>query len=180
MGKSSLMIRTAERLAEEGARPVIVDRRRSARRLRPSSGTRVPVHCRGSAEAHDQRGSMVGGACGPVGRSSVCALLYRSGAHRTIRTDRHIVDEIDTTLRLNFTDDFFAGIRYLYQARAGEPELQRLSFVLIGVATPGDLVKDAARTPFNVGHRIDLTDFTLGEALPLVTSCPSASMSDRT
>ncbi len=74
------------------------------------------------------------------------------------------VDEIDTTLRLDFTDDFFAAIRFLYQQRAAEPELQRLSFVLIGVATPGDLIKDPTRTPFNVGYRIELTDFTLDEA----------------
>ena len=28
------------------------------------------------------------------------------------------------------------------------------------MATPNDLIKDAARTPFNIGHRIELTDFT--------------------
>ena len=77
------------------------------------------------------------------------------------------VDEIDTTLRLDFTDDFFAAIRFLYQHRAADPALERLSFVLIGVATPGDLIKDAARTPFNIGHRIELTDFTLDEACAL-------------
>lgn len=50
------------------------------------------------------------------------------------------VDEIDTTLSLNFTDDFFAAIRYLYVARSTNPELRRLSFVLIGVATPADII----------------------------------------
>jgi tetratricopeptide (TPR) repeat protein len=39
--------------------------------------------------------------------------------------------------------------------------------VLIGVATPNDLINDALRTPFNIGQRVDLTDFTLEEALPL-------------
>ena len=34
------------------------------------------------------------------------------------------VDEIDTTLRLDFTDDFFAAIRFLYQHRAAEPALR--------------------------------------------------------
>ncbi len=77
------------------------------------------------------------------------------------------VDEIDTTLSLNFTDDFFAAIRYLYLARAQNPEFKRLSFVLIGVATPGDLIRDPKRTPFNIGQRVDLTDFTFEEALPL-------------
>jgi hypothetical protein len=36
--------------------------------------------------------------------------------------------------------------------------------VLAGVATPNDLIKDSARTPFNIGRRIDLTDFTKQEA----------------
>lgn len=78
------------------------------------------------------------------------------------------VDEIDSTLSLDFTDDFFAAIRYLYVARAQEPVFQRLSFVLIGVATPADLIRDPKRTPFNIGQRIDLTDFTLAEARPLI------------
>ena len=77
------------------------------------------------------------------------------------------VDEIDTTLRLDFTDDFYAAIRFLYQTRAMDPELQRISFVLIGVATPNDLIKDSARTPFNIGHRIELTDFSQQEASAL-------------
>jgi hypothetical protein len=90
------------------------------------------------------------------------------------RTERLVifVDEIDTTLRLDFTDDFFTAIRFLYQHRAAEPALDRLSFVLIGVATPGDLIKDVARTPFNIGHRIELTDFTLDEAYKLTEHLP--------
>ncbi|MDF5718538.1 MAG: AAA-like domain-containing protein [Rhizonema sp. NSF051] len=77
------------------------------------------------------------------------------------------VDEIDTTLSLDFTDDFFAAIRYLYVARAQDTKLERLSFVLIGVASPGDLIRDAKRTPFNIGQRLDLTDFSFEEAIPL-------------
>ena len=82
------------------------------------------------------------------------------------------VDEIDTTLRLDFTDDFFAAIRFLYQNRALDAELERISFVLIGVATPNDLIKDAARTPFNIGRRIELTDFTTEEAAVLLPISP--------
>lgn len=78
------------------------------------------------------------------------------------------VDEIDTTLSLNFTDDFYTTIRYLYNSRADNPELKRLSFVLIGVASPSDLIQDKDRTPFNIGQRLDLTDFTVQEAMPLV------------
>ena len=77
------------------------------------------------------------------------------------------VDEIDTTLSLSFTDDFFIAIRYFYTARAQTPAFNRLSFVLLGAAMPGDLIKDSQRTPFNIGSRLDLEDFTLQEALPL-------------
>ena len=62
------------------------------------------------------------------------------------------IDEIDSTLSLPFTDDFYAAIRYVYNARARAPEFQRLSFVLIGVATPSDLISDPKRTPFNIGN----------------------------
>ena len=37
----------------------------------------------------------------------------------------------------------------------------------LGVATPAQLIKDRRRTPFNIGHRIELTDFTPEEARPL-------------
>jgi hypothetical protein len=77
------------------------------------------------------------------------------------------VDEIDTTLKLSYSDDYFAAIRSLYNRRAAEPELKRLTFVLLGVASPSDLIKDSARTPFNIGQRIHLTDFQLKEAQPL-------------
>ncbi len=77
------------------------------------------------------------------------------------------VDEIDSTLSLPFTDDFYAAIRALYNARASEPELKRLSFVLIGVTTPSDLIRDSQRTPFNIGQRVEVTDFTEEEARPL-------------
>ncbi len=77
------------------------------------------------------------------------------------------IDEIDSTISLPFTDDFFAAIRACHNARATDAAYNRLSFVLLGVASPSDLVKDATRTPFNVGQRIELTDFTAEEAKPL-------------
>jgi hypothetical protein len=38
---------------------------------------------------------------------------------------------------------------------------------LLGVATPADLIQDSRTTPFNIGKRIELTDFTEEEAVPL-------------
>ncbi|MDZ8070930.1 MAG: AAA-like domain-containing protein, partial [Nostoc sp. DedQUE08] len=78
------------------------------------------------------------------------------------------IDEIDTILSLSFNlDDFFAVIRDCYNRRADHPEYNRLTFALIGVSTPSDLIQDKRRTPFNIGQAIDLTGFQLQEAQPL-------------
>ncbi|WP_088892453.1 AAA-like domain-containing protein [Leptolyngbya ohadii] len=79
------------------------------------------------------------------------------------------VDEIDSILSLSFDiDDFFAVIRDCYNNRADQPEFRRLTFALIGVATPSDLIQDKRRTPFNIGQAIELTGFNLQEAQPLL------------
>lgn len=77
------------------------------------------------------------------------------------------IDEIETTLTLDFTDDFFIAIRSFFDGRVSEPKFRRLSFVLIGVATPSELIRDPRRTPFNIGQRVELSDFTYEDALPL-------------
>ncbi|ARV58431.1 hypothetical protein BZZ01_07065 [Nostocales cyanobacterium HT-58-2] len=79
------------------------------------------------------------------------------------------IDEIDTILSLNFAvDDFFALIRSCYNRRAINPEYNRLTFAIFGVATPSDLIADKNRTPFNIGRAIELHGFQLDEAQPLV------------
>ncbi|MFB2879074.1 AAA-like domain-containing protein [Floridanema aerugineum] len=80
------------------------------------------------------------------------------------------IDEIDSVLSLNFSsDDFFAFIRACYNKRAENSDYQRLSFALLGVATPSDLIFDKNRTPFNIGQAIELSGFKLDEAAPLAS-----------
>ena len=78
------------------------------------------------------------------------------------------LDEIDSVRNLTFcVDDFFAFIRFCYNHRAENPDYERLSWALFGVATPSDLISDPKRTPFNIGKAIALSGFTLAEAQPL-------------
>ncbi|WP_293045100.1 MULTISPECIES: AAA-like domain-containing protein [unclassified Moorena] len=78
------------------------------------------------------------------------------------------IDEIDSVLSLDFpTDDFFAFIRACYNQRVDKSDYQRLTFVLLGVATPSDLIQDKKRTPFNIGQAIQLYGFQLHEAQAL-------------
>jgi WD40 repeat protein len=78
------------------------------------------------------------------------------------------MDEIDAVRGLPFsTDELFAGIRECYNNRSQDPVFDRLTFCLLGVASPADLIQDPRATPFNIGRRIELTDFTEAEAAPL-------------
>lgn len=79
------------------------------------------------------------------------------------------IDEIDSVINLNFEiDDFFILLRACYNKRADHPDYQRFSVALFGVATPSQLIQDKTRTPFNIGQAIQLKDFQLHEAQPLL------------
>lgn len=82
------------------------------------------------------------------------------------------IDEIDATLNLPFSASFFAAVRLCHDNRPGQPVFRRLSFILLGVATPSELIQHRTRTPFNIGRRIEMTDFTSEEAGPLAAALP--------
>ncbi|MHC5760186.1 AAA-like domain-containing protein [Nostoc sp.] len=167
MGKSSLMVRTSERLRDEGIRSVIVDLQELGANVTAEQwyfGFLVKLEDQLMFDTdvvswwqeHEH-----------LGVSQRLTQFFEKVLLAEVEGQVVIfVDEIDSTLSLDFTDDFFIAIRYLYVARATNPKFGRLSFVLMGVATPGDLIRDAKRTPFNIGQRVDLTDFTLEETLP--------------
>lgn len=176
MGKSSLMVQTAAQLQTEGVRTAVVDLQDLGAQVTAEQwyfGFLVKLEDQLELDTDvvswwQERSHL--------GVSQRLTLFFREVLLTEIAESVVVfVDEIDSTLSLDFTDDFFIAIRSLYVNRAVEPEFQRLSFVLIGVATPGDLIRDARRTPFNVGKRIDLTDFTLEEVLPLATGLELAA-----
>jgi WD40 repeat protein len=168
MGKSSLMARTAERLAVKGIRSVQVD-----------------LTLIGSDEASINSNQWYFGVAYRIIRelklSEPLAAWWKerepmpavqrftdflesvvlgSSSERIVI----FVDEIDSTIGLSFSDDFFAAIRACYNRRVTNPALERLAFILLGVATPAQLISDPSRTPFNIGRGIELTDFTTAEA----------------
>jgi hypothetical protein len=77
------------------------------------------------------------------------------------------LDEIDSTLRLTTfsIDPFFARIRSFYNQRSERPEFKRLTFCLLGVAAPSQLIRDRTQTPFNIGQAIELSGLELAAAL---------------
>lgn len=81
------------------------------------------------------------------------------------------IDEIDSILSLDFpVDDFFALIRFCFNQRSLDPEYNRITFAIFGVAIPGDLIRDRHRTPFNIGTEIKLEGFQFSEIQPLIST----------
>jgi WD40 repeat protein len=169
MGKSSLMVRVAHKMRESGSCVAVVDLSAIGQNVTPTQWYRA-IALRIGREleiedavvaAWDQNASD-----GPLDRlmriiEEVC--LGGCSGRLVI-----FIDEIDIVRSLPFrADEFFAAIRACYNRRTDEPEWTALTFCLLGVATPSQLIQDPRMTPFNIGHRIELTDFTPAEALPL-------------
>jgi len=75
-----------------------------------------------------------------------------------------ILDEIDALASVDYTDQIFAQIRSTYFAgRTNFPEFNDLTYVLSGVVEPTELIKDKNKSPFNIGEKIYLNDFTFEE-----------------
>ncbi len=168
MGKSSLMVSTANRLQEAGVRTAILD---------------ISILGGGisSVEAWffgflDELAVQLGmdidvDAWWEAHATHNAAQLFSNFFRDVVLADIQdpivvFVDEIDSALGMAFTDDFFAAIRAAYNARASQKGFQRLTFVLLGVARPADLIRDRNRTPYNVGTPVHLSDFTLRELHP--------------
>jgi len=173
MGKSSLLVRTLHRLQQEGYKCASIDMTSIG-----SDETTLQQWYKGIA-GDLWRGLRLIGKVNlkqwwrEEGEISALQRLSRFIADVVLKQfpDQPIVifiDEIDSVLSLPFSiDDFFALVRFCYDQRALDPDYNRLTFAIFGVATPSDLIQDRKRTPFNIGTAIELTGFNLDEIGPL-------------
>jgi tetratricopeptide (TPR) repeat protein len=74
------------------------------------------------------------------------------------------IDEIESILSRDFAANFFSAIQSLYEARASQPNHQRLNFVLLGAASSTELNNIPL---FKAGHELALGDFSRDEARSL-------------
>jgi tetratricopeptide (TPR) repeat protein len=74
-----------------------------------------------------------------------------------------ILDEIDALTKTTYSDQIFAQIRSIYFSRVNFEELSRLTYLLSGVIEPTEIIKDPKISPFNIGQKIFLNDFSKQE-----------------
>jgi hypothetical protein len=168
VGKSSLIVRTAQQLESENVRSVTIDLSAIGVKVSPDEwymGILSEIQTTLNLKT-DITWWMEHTKLGPAQRltSFFKDVLLKEVKEQIVL----FFDEIDSTLSIPFSDDFYVAIRAVYNARAKIPDFKRLSFVLVGVATPSDLISDNRRTPFNIGRRVEVNDFNLTEAFPLV------------
>lgn len=174
MGKSSLRVQTTQRLRSEGVACVAIDLTQIGSRsttagqwyagiaLNLTKGLYLTdkINLRNWLKERDH--------LSPVQRLSefIEEILLKLTSQQIVV----FIDEIDSVLSLEFSlDDFFALIRDCYNQRADKPDYRRITFALLGVSTPSELIQDKKRTPFNIGRAIELSGFNLFEAKPLAT-----------
>jgi hypothetical protein len=169
MGKSSLMVRTVKRLHDAGVAVAVLDLTAIGQNLsleqwydglisRLGRQLNLEDELFDFCDQHPEWGALQRWV------TSIEQVVLKKISSKVVI----FVDEIDIVRSLPFsTDEFFAAIREFYNRRSRETDLNRLAFGLLGVATPTDLIRDTRMTPFNIGRRIELNDFSDSEATPL-------------
>ena len=178
MGKSSLMVRTANHLRLEGVGTVTLDLTEiGGGNLNASQWYFGILESLGqSLDLEDELDDFwdANERLGPLQRlmraiSEIILPRLELDEFVTNETKVRLVvflDEIDIVRSVPFaTDEFFAAIRECYNRRSRDPALEALTFCLIGVASPVDLIKDPQTTPFNIGKRIVIDDFSVPESV---------------
>jgi tetratricopeptide (TPR) repeat protein len=167
MGKSSLMIRTSQRLKDRNIQSAVVDIQGiGTNRIREwytSLFSRIQRSLKLSVDADEWMTKKSNVGFGQMFSDFIQDVVLTEIAEPVVI----FLDEVDWMIKVDFRDDFFASIRSMYNARAQYPEFNRVSFVLLGVASPADLISEPSRTPFNIGHAISLQELSLEDSTPL-------------
>lgn len=79
------------------------------------------------------------------------------------------LDEIDALTTSDYSDQVFSFIRSVYfSGRVNFAEFSQLTYLLSGVAEPADIIKNRDVSPFNIGEKIFLEDFSYNELENLI------------
>ena len=79
------------------------------------------------------------------------------------------LDEIDSMINFDFSDQFFSQIRSLYfSGRTNYKEFKKLTYILSGVLEPAEIIQDSRKSPFNISEKVYLNDFSKDEYMQFI------------
>jgi hypothetical protein len=109
-----------------------------------------------------------------ITNSSEFQTLFLSIAKQLSGQKRKLVVILDELGATNFPNStaFFSILRAFYNTRDFQIELKSITFFLLGVFQPKDLIKEKEISPFNIAKRVHLEDFSLSQVRELVEMGP--------
>jgi hypothetical protein len=166
-GKTSMLARSTAKLRRQGARIAVSDFQSlgKAEIERPATLYRALIHSFASQLGLEYQPSWNEW----VGPNSNLDTQIDILLGQTAGPVCWAMDEVDRLFGTDYADDFFGLVRSWHNRRALDPDgpWKRLS-LLISYATEAHLfIKDLNQSPFNVGLRVNLKDFTESEVRDL-------------
>lgn len=168
VGKSSLLVRAAATAESAGRRVSRIDfqlmdneQRQSLRTLLRhlafSMAADLKIEAEPDAFWDDRRGSKAS-----MTRFVEHAVLKPAGSPVVL-----CLDEVDTAFGTAYCDDFFAMLRVWHNERATSRIWNRLHLIITHSTDPALWIGDLNQSPFNVGERHSLSDFTVDQVRDL-------------
>ncbi len=178
MGKSSLMLRTARRLQQQGIATITAD---LANLNADSSLVQVCQHLI-KRSTHELNLRVDPGSwwveqsrSEPIQR--LVDFLLDEVLAKVEGSVVFFLDGIDAIVDSDTLDGLLTAIQFMYQSRTINPVYGRLTFVLLGTVSLDELIRNHSHFPFRSGHSIDLREFSPDEAgvlrQGLQAACPN-------
>jgi DNA-binding winged helix-turn-helix (wHTH) protein len=167
-GKTSLFARGLENVRSHGDLAVATD----LAKLNPAQLCSAPEFASALAEelAHKMNSSSPDDVWNE--RRSASVNLDRYLKYVLAKIDQHVVwaiDEADRLFATSFFNEFFALVRSWHNERALEPDspIQKLTVAVAYAREAHLFISDENQSPFNVGTKITMVDFTLDDVADL-------------
>ena len=168
VGKSSLLVRAAATAETTGRRVSRIDfqlmdneQRQSLKTLLRHLAFSMAADLKIDAEPDqywdDRRGS----------KASMTRFVEQAVLKPAVSPVVLCLDEVDSAFGTAYCNDFFAMLRVWHNERATSGVWNRLHLIITHSTDPALWIGDLNQSPFNVGERHSLTDFTLDQVQDL-------------
>jgi AAA-like domain/TIR domain len=162
VGKSSLLVRAGFKAATFGRRVTRIDfqlmeneKRRSLtsllRHLAFSIAADLKLEANPDEFWDDRRGS----------KASITKFVEEGVLKQNASPVVFCLDEVDNAFGAEYCDDFFAMLRVWHNERATSPIWNQLHLIITHSTDPTIWIRDLNKSPFNVGERHLLNDFSI-------------------
>ncbi|MEJ1929590.1 AAA-like domain-containing protein [Nostoc sp. NIES-2111] len=168
MGKSSLLIRTADAAVAAGKRVAFLDFQLFDKATLNNADKFFRQFCSWLTDELEMADKVDEYWQMPLGNSQRCTryvgryLLKDFGKPLVLA-----MDEVESVFDSEFRSDFFGMLRSWHNSRATTPIWKQLDLALVTSTEPYQLIDNLNQSPFNVGVVIDLEDFTILQVVDL-------------